>query len=363
MSYVARPSSGGFKIQKTTVKNGKTTRKAVPRTAWATIGFRPDMTLDEAKERVRQLNQMAAIDRKEAAAIENIAARVERDRLTDSVYFPLAVTTKFVEYFHNNYAVRQKDSSKVGIYWRNTVEICTHLKLLPKDFAANKNSIIGYIRSKKWSLSYTKKTIRIINMWGEFYSHENGLVYRPLPRLDTFDTQSINDAYLDDESYIGPSDMIMPSDLVTLKNYVTEAHFTWLQFSIWFGLRPSEVDRLASAKIEQLGKTKVLVIYQEKLVRVPRDQRFKRIPAFLPEQKVLLESWPPKVKRPLVKTLKRLLQKDVGVYGGRKGFVDLMLDKGQKLENISAWLGHSTVDLTWRVYRNKKRVSFDETGS
>lgn len=36
------------------------------------------------------------------------------------------------------------------------------------------------------------------------------------------------------------------------------------------------------------SSVKVLIIYQEKLVRIARERRYKRIPAFLPEQKRVL---------------------------------------------------------------------------
>jgi hypothetical protein len=43
------------------------------------------------------------------------------------------------------------------------------------------------------------------------------------------------------------------------------------------------------------------------------------------------------------------------LYGGRKGFVDLMLSKEQTFENISVWMGHSTLDRTWRSYKQRRK--------
>jgi hypothetical protein len=43
------------------------------------------------------------------------------------------------------------------------------------------------------------------------------------------------------------------------------------------------------------------------------------------------------------------------LYGGRKGFTDLMLSKGNTIENISIWMGHSTLDRTWRSYKQKMK--------
>jgi len=46
------------------------------------------------------------------------------------------------------------------------------------------------------------------------------------------------------------------------------------------------------------------------------------------------------------------------LYSGRKGFTDLMLTKGQSLENISIWLGHSHISRTWASYRDKGPFQF-----
>lgn len=47
--------------------------------------------------------------------------------------------------------------------------------------------------------------------------------------------------------------------------------------------------------------------------------------------------------------------KGIDLYGGRKGFVDLMLSKGHALENISVWMRHSTLDRTWRSYKQRRK--------
>jgi hypothetical protein len=43
----------------------------------------------------------------------------------------------------------------------------------------------------------------------------------------------------------------------------------------------------------------------------------------------------------------------VDAYAGRKGFADLMLSRGQSFENISTWMGHSTISRKWRSYKNR----------
>ncbi len=88
---------------------------------------------------------------------------------------------------------------------------------------------------------------------------------------------------------------------------------------------------------------------------MPPEDRWKPIPLLFDEQhfalKVIVDGI---LKRPLLKTVRLLFGKGFSLYGGRKGFVDLMLARGHAMENISIWMGHSTLSRTWRSYKNKR---------
>ena len=62
--------------------------------------------------------------------------------------------------------------------------------------------------------------------------------------------------------------------------------------------------------------------------------------------------------RPLNKTVQKCISEAVTLYGGRKGFTDLMLERRQSLEDVSTWLGHATIERTWRSYKGKQVVRF-----
>jgi integrase len=62
-----------------------------------------------------------------------------------------------------------------------------------------------------------------------------------------------------------------------------------------------------------------------------------------------------------IKTLKKLFGGQTTCYSGRKGFTDLMQSNGQKLEDISLWLGHRSIEMTWKHYKDKKAIQFTET--
>ncbi len=100
---------------------------------------------------------------------------------------------------------------------------------------------------------------------------------------------------------------------------------------------------------------KILWVFQTKIVALPPEDRWKPIPILFDEQyfalKIITDQ---NFKRPIVRAIHQYIGKGHDLYGGRKGFVDLMLSRNQSLENISIWMGHSTLDRTWRSYKNKR---------
>ena len=137
-------------------------------------------------------------------------------------------------------------------------------------------------------------------------------------------------------------------------------NLNWLILSVWFGLRPKEIDNLRDRKlwsVETLPNgRKILWVFQTKIIALPEEDRWKPIPIIYEEQKFALEILKSmNFKRPLVKTIRAHCGNGVDLYGGRKGFSDLMLSRKQSIENISIWMGHSSLDRTWRSYKSRRR--------
>lgn len=140
-----------------------------------------------------------------------------------------------------------------------------------------------------------------------------------------------------------------------------------MRATLWLGLRPSELDLIledrSKMKVEMQGAVPILYVYQSKMSTVSKAKRWKAIPCFLKEMQLALKDIENGVpQKSLVKTLRKALPKmdNVGLYSGRKGFTDLMLANGQSLENIASWLGHASIERTWKHYKNKKSVGFDK---
>ncbi len=154
-----------------------------------------------------------------------------------------------------------------------------------------------------------------------------------------------------------------PEKLHRAKEKLNEAQYNWLYLSVWLGLRPNEIDQLIKDGHLKILRTQegqsILWIYQTKLASIAPRYRWKLIPLIFSEQKKtvkIIKSGD--FERPLVKTVKRYLGSRIMLYGGRKGFTDLMLSRGQNFVDISQWMGHSTIQRTWGSYKSRRIVHY-----
>jgi integrase len=126
-------------------------------------------------------------------------------------------------------------------------------------------------------------------------------------------------------------------------------------------LHDEEIDSLHSKdnyKITQKDKIKIISIYQSKLMSIPEPQRWKHIPLIFKEQKTVLDIIKSDIfKRPLSKTVRKHSGDNrITLYGGRKAFVDLCLDRGQDFVDIAAWMGHKDTSTTFQHYKSREIV-------
>jgi hypothetical protein len=112
-------------------------------------------------------------------------------------------------------------------------------------------------------------------------------------------------------------------------------------------------------KIIYDGEMPVLVIYQSKLKNVPDvEDRWKKVPLIHSEQKNIMEIIESgKIDEPLSKTLQNRFGEGHTLYGGRKGFHELMVKRLEENElYVVRWLGHRSLDMAMKHYAKKDTV-------
>lgn len=359
-------STGSWSLYYQFYKDKKRVSELVQKLAYPEFGFRLDMTLEEARKRAKQLNAERKIEKDK---IRNSAERVVEIKILNKTLFPPEQVEAFVELLDEENFGSDIHLSKIRSHFNFIQRLCVDLKLSsPAVYRNESKKIYKYFLKKKISVNYAKRLISILNRWGKFVSKNNGSFYEEVlvpkgrERSAIAEAQRTKEGVNTELGVRTESAPLTPENLEKNKQNLSLDNYNWLYLSVWLGLRPEEVDSLKDPSNFQLKKIDgvlVLRVYQSKLMSIPEDQRWKNIPLIFTEQQkcvsIINEGL---FKRPLTKTLRKYLGEGVTLYGGRKNFVDLCLDRGQDFVDIAAWMGHKDTSITFKVYKNRETVRF-----
>lgn len=361
-------SKRGWKVLHVSYKEGKRVYRGIPLDEYAQLGIRLNMAREEVIEALSSKNAKEDLARHETRR-NRIADRLKTERLRQAAFLPLR------EQFEK--AKLDMARPKLACYWRCAANIIEKVALEPKDWDDNVNKFYKEFVRRQMSPSYVRQVLPLINLYGKFIAKRENTFFAPIPTMRGGNYKKVAEAYFEKTTVEGnkASAPLTPSLLESKRSELDEKQYLWLLFSVWFGLRPIEVDLLAKASSKRtwwiedaevefpdksIGKAKALWVYQTKLKGVAPEKRTKYIPAILPEQKKALELIGNPIKRPLQKTIRRVFGGAITLYGGRKGFTELMESHGQSFQFVSAWLGHTSVVRTYQSYYNRHKVRWDK---
>lgn len=358
----------GWKLQLITYpKENERKTQDIPRDEWRTHGFTPDLTFEEAQQTARSIN--AENERKRVAERKAATLRLmKKESETINANFPTGLLRDFERIvLRARKALTEKEKeaqSKRESHWKAAKKVIVAVNLDYPDWAEQKVVFFDHFAHEKISYSYVQKITRLMNEWGAFCAKRQGKYFADLPLPTGREKERICDRYFEKAGQGKESSPLTWQMLKAVDGKMIKAQWNWLYMTVWFGLRPGEANNLKDSRFtevlfDDVLKVPVLKVYQPKLVSLRREDRFKFIPCNYPEQIAGLELLEKEdIDVPLVKTVQGYFGDTVNLYGGRKGFEKMLLDKGEQFENISAMLGHQTVDRTWQNYRNRKQTRY-----
>jgi len=361
MGYTIQKSGHTYRIL---WQLGKRERRNVPKDSReaAELGFRPDMTATEAKKRAQQLSseRWAELHAKRAATTAAILQKYKKMR-------GAFLTDDDAEEFERAY-LTEKNIARP--HWNTMQRIIVDCATHPSQWYRLSSVIYSQFMKHRYSPAYCKKLLRYLNMWGYFICERQGKAWKDIETPPSKWARKIRDAF---EKRIGCSGFrslpLTPEKLAEAKSKMIPEHYKWLFISLWFGLRPREVDNLrkASVGVWRIDTTDsrfvaVLCIFQEKLYErgIQREDCWKYIPCCEPEQSEALKIIQAgEFKAPLNTRMKAVIGERYTRYAGRQGFHELMRrGRGYDLEDVSKWLGHLTTATTQRSYPEIPKASF-----
>ena len=331
------------------------------------LGFKDEWSIEKAKAHCKQINKERTLLKEK---VRLSAKRVADLQSIDETLFPQARITEFQELLEEENFGSDTHLRKLNSHFLFVQRMCNTLIIQPVEYKDSTKQIYKYFIKQKISTNYSFRIITLLNRWGRFISKINGSFYENVPAPRGRELSAIADAQRTKqgvETELGvrtESLPLTPEKLVTLQSKFSELHFNWLKISVWFGLRPEEVQILRNKKHYRIEHNKklnitILHIYQTKLQSIAAAERWKSIPVILKEQKECLEIIENgNFKKPIYKLVRKHIGDGISLMGGRKGFVDLMLSLGQTIENISVWLGHKDLATTWGEYKDRKNVKW-----
>jgi hypothetical protein len=344
-----------WKVQIESYVGGKRKTSDLPETEYMRLGFRKDMSLEEAQARRDQLNAQEELKRIEVKRAV-IAERQHIEDTTSCAFLPPADVSEFEQ----KELFARGQSPKKASHWRVARRLIRDLKLDPSEWSDSARHFYDWFYKRQDSPSHMQKVMRVLNDWGKFQGRKYKKYFEPVPLPTGNEKSRLWKAYYQKRERGLESDPISPEKLESVKSSLKKEHYNWLYLSVWFGLRGSEIDSIAEGKhfkIETTEGIPVLHVFQTKLSSLREEDQWKLIPCILPEQLkgiVIIKSG--KFTRPGRKVFKSRFTDRTTTHGGRKNFTDMMLDKGYSLEDISSWLGHTTIERTWKSYKSKKKV-------
>jgi hypothetical protein len=350
-----------FKIQFIEYTGDEQKIRDLPRDEWVKHGFSPEMPLEDIRGRARQLNAQIRLKNLETRTTR-IHERLAKEKKTLDAY----LSPKDVALFESEILFERVGSNdflarnKIESHWRQAKRIISRTKIDPQDWFELRHRFYDDFAHRQISPAYVKKILRVLNLWGRWHCRKYRRFYEPIPFPRGHEKERIADRYHDKPGASRESLPLEPVALETARSNLATPAYHWLCISLWFGLRPKEVDSLQFKKnyrIEQHEGKQILFVYQTKLTAIAREKRWKYIPCLYPEQEKALEMVQSQMfKRPLPKTVQSRFGERYNLYAGRKAFEHEMTKRGHRLEDISLWLGHQSIERTWKNYKDRQRV-------
>lgn len=329
----------------------------VTRKEWGDLGLKEEMTYDQAKEVTKRLNLKDEVLRQEQRR-NAIEGRLKQEQTTNILYLP----SHYIDAFEKELSDK-KNSKGLLSHWRAAKRLIVKWSTEPKEWA--RRSDVLYLKMRGISPSYCEKIIRILNDYLEFLSDKTDKFHRLIPYPSGDKKQDLVDGFEESNKPTKESKPLTPEILAQVKQKAQNVvHYNYMHASLWLGLRPVELDKWNESPRKKdtefawkLEADNVLVVYQWKLRGIPYDQRWKRIPLLFPDQLTAFDNLKNnQCKKPTVKTIQNWIGEGYNRYAGRKGFEGLMRSLGRKFFEVQAWLGHLSIDRTWRDYKTKNKV-------
>ncbi|MBI3336141.1 hypothetical protein HYZ98_01070 [Candidatus Peregrinibacteria bacterium] len=205
------------------------------------------MEIADARTRSRQLNAQLMLKRQEER-IRQLQKAENEFRMRNNAVLPLEFVEEFELCFlkireEGSLISRTRRQKRVRVLWKAAQKMIRTLQIEPSEWFYHIHDVYDYFCNQQLSLSYSQGILKFANLWGFFISRKLVRPFLPVPVPKGYERQRILEAfYQKAKGRRRPSLPLAPEQLAKAAGKLNQANFNWLFLSVWFGLRPQEVD-------------------------------------------------------------------------------------------------------------------------
>lgn len=225
----------------------------IPKERWAVLGFHAAMSYEEAKARSKQINSQILLKQQE----ERLRVFEEKQKNFRLIH-EAALCDEFVAEFEERF-IRTRDvfpntqriqrTRQRQVTWRAAQKIIVAVGIEPTNWFYHPGQFYDLFYQKQYSVGYMRRVLGMINLWGHFICRKLAQPFLPIPAPRGYERSRLIEAYYKNNSpKRRPSEPITNEKLILVKDVLNQANFYWLHLSVWFGLRPHEIDLLHDNK-------------------------------------------------------------------------------------------------------------------
>lgn len=379
--YIKKNSSGTWSLLLESYEGGERSQETISKALYYKFGLRPEMNVQQARDEIKKYNFLRKNENAEVRS--QMLALKRSDKLVgiNQTLFPPILVKKFNEKIDELHATHRYKVRMLGVFSVVQEMVSKHIKVMPSQYTDEVGKITNYFKKRQFSVSYCMDIIYMLNWWGKFYAKQTGTYFEKIEGLKANDRNAIAQAHSFKTEGIRTAALAIDEDaLKRMKANIDPTKekevywLNWVESAHRFGLRPSELDRIiGNVETTFEDGAEILLVEQTKTVFDGAEQdKIKRIPVLCVEQAECLEKikagvmkrphpkWIHKMAKDPKKKYKRHEKYDC--YSPRKGATDYWLGElKQSLENCALFLGHRSIETTWKRYKNRTKAFFDQT--
>ena len=137
--------------------------------------------------------------------------------------------------------------------WQAAQKMIIAVNMDPSEWFYYTHEIYDHFYERQLSIRYMSVILKFANLWGYFICRKLAKPFLPIRAPSGYERQRLIEAYYSRQKRRRlPSRPLEPEHLRRISDKLNRPNFNWLHLSVWFELRPQEIDNLKNNELWSL---------------------------------------------------------------------------------------------------------------